>query len=258
MDNIKILRLKLEKLLEYELKSLELLKAEYEKYRKGKLYISKINNRYYFVEHAEGIRKGLNKNTDRIYELARIKYLKSAIEGEKKICKSLKELLDAGCDEADTANRKILENFHMLDSRRVECSEAELEWLEEGYFSNTYKPEDLRYFTEKGVKMRSKSERTIGNKLEEWNIAYRYEDMLLAAGEVYYPDFTIRKKSGEIVIWEHFGLIDNSEYYRHSQAKIDRYRKIGIKQYRNLICTYEDDLEEMSNIDEIILRFLID
>ncbi len=257
MDNIEILRLKLEKILDDELKNLELARTEYEKLSRGELYISKLNNKYYFTEYTDGVRRGITKRPGRIYELARRKYLENMLKNNKKVCEDIRSLIDNNCDEAASDNKKILEIFHMLDGLRITCTADKFKWNEDEYRSNTYKPEHLKYSTGRGVKMRSKSERTIGNKLEEWDIAYRYENMFISAGEIYYPDFTIRKEDGTLVIWEHFGLMDNKEYYKNALSKINQYRKSGIKQYKNLICTYEDDLEDMRNLNEIIFRFLI-
>ena len=39
--------------------------------------------------------------------------------------------------------------------------------------------------------------------------------------------------------------------------QIAHYNKAGYKQHRNLICTWEDDIEDMSNLDEIICRFIL-
>lgn len=59
-----------------------------------------------------------------------------------------------------------------------------------------------------------------------------------------------------IVIWEHFGLMEREEYYFKACEKIRRYRQAGFKEHSNLICTWEQDLEDMNTIDEIIDRFI--
>lgn len=54
---------------------------------------------------------------------------------------------------------------------------------------------------------------------------------------------------------EHFGLMEDEDYRRNAYGKIDIYRRHGYLQHKNLICTWEDDIQDTQNIDEIITRF---
>lgn len=51
--------------------------------------------------------------------------------------------------------------------------------------------------------------------------------------------------------------MDNEEYKIRAQAKVIQYRKAGFKQFDNLICTWEEDLEDMHTIENIIYRFIL-
>ena len=134
------------------------------------------NGKIYFNEHVSGTRRGITKDVVRVYSLARKIYLGELIKERKEICA---ELGKAVCKASDiiTENRseKVLERFHMLDRSRIKLPPDKWRWANSPYCGNTYAKEYLKYVTDGGRIMRSKSERMIGNKLEEAGIAYRYE-----------------------------------------------------------------------------------
>lgn len=121
---------------------------------------------------------------------------------------------------------------------------------------NPFHPEELKYVTEMGVKVRSKSELNISSRLEVYKVPFIYEKELYINGRHLFPDFTIRKRDESIVIWEHFGLMDNPEYSERAIEKIQLYRQAGFVQCQNLICTYEEDIASVIAIDNIIKKFV--
>ncbi len=75
-------------------------------------------------------------------------------------------------------DEEFLRKFNFLDLRRVCWDQKKYEWMTASYRKNSLYPENLKYATNWGIKMRSKSERTIGNKLEEYGVAYRYDSLV--------------------------------------------------------------------------------
>ncbi|KAB8033419.1 hypothetical protein [Fluviispira multicolorata] len=75
-----------------------------------------------------------------------------------------------------------------------------------------------------GLKVRSKSEVFIAEKLFENKIDFEYELALSADGKTYYPDFTI-KLGKKTYYWEHFGMLSDEEYYKKTKIKIIWYEK---------------------------------
>lgn len=73
--------------------------------------------------------------------------------------------------------------------------------------ANPYKRDNLKYATSQGVMTRSKSERHIGNVLEERGCVYVTEPEIIIDGRAYYPDFMILRADGTSVIWEHCGSL---------------------------------------------------
>ena len=135
-------------------------------------------------------------------------------------------------------------------------TKQQIKWISEPYQRNPYHPEHLQYTTMNGIKMRSKSEQAIANRLEVRGIAYRAEPPLQLGSRSIYPDFVILLADGEIAIWEHFGLMTDEAYRQNAQTKLELYRTYGFVQHKNLICTCEEDIKSASDIDQIIERFL--
>lgn len=68
-------------------------------------------------------------------------------------------------------------------------------WLDEGFRGLGFDERDTtEFFSEKGERMRSKSEVLIANALYKRGIPYKYEcPVLLPSGIMKYPDFTVLK-----------------------------------------------------------------
>ena len=138
------------------------------------------------------------------------------------------------------------------------------EWESEDYPKKQSYSENLKIKTLKGDFVRSKSECMIADNLYMKGIPYRYEwERYFDSGNYYpgcflAPDFTIRHpKTGELIIWEHFGLMDNPEYAAQAAEKIRRYTDAGFIAGKNLIVTFETGNRALDSatIAEIIERF---
>ena len=70
--------------------------------------------------------------------------------------------------------------------------------------------EALKFYTKMGIIVRSKSEVIIATALYDNNIKFEYEKAIKISDVIYYPDFTVEKKNGDIILWEHLGLIDKN------------------------------------------------
>ncbi|WDU78840.1 RecQ family ATP-dependent DNA helicase [Lysinibacillus sp. G01H] len=92
------------------------------------------------------------------------------------------------------------------------------------------------YTTEKGDKVRSKSEVIIANALFNKNVPYEYEKALLTPnGKQMSPDFTI-KLNEKTYFLEHIGMLNNEQY---SERWLEK-RKLYDEYYKeNLLITYE-------------------
>ena len=119
-------------------------------------------------------------------------------------------------------------------------------WNREVYEPNNKYPEHLRYETDNGELVRSKSELIIANSLarEKKYLLYKYERpvkiMTNGAEQVFYPDFTVLNiHTGKICYWEHAGKMDDSSYVNDFVSKMNLYQTNAIISGKNLLITYE-------------------
>lgn len=70
----------------------------------------------------------------------------------------------------------------------------------------------------------------IATELDHAGIEYVYENKLVAAdGSVRYPDFFIEDSdSGKRYFWEHLGMLNNEDYKKRWDRKLEWYRKQDI------------------------------
>lgn len=114
------------------------------------------------------------------------------------------------------------------------------DWMQEPYQSNPKYPEQLSIHTISGHMVRSKSEALIDMALYMNKIPFRYECALHLDNITIYPDFTIRHPvTGQIIYWEHFGLMDDPGYSRKAFSKLQLYNSHGLVPSVHLITTFE-------------------
>ena len=136
------------------------------------------------------------------------------------------------------------------------CKWQEYEFQGLGYAEDT--PE---FYTQKGERVRSKSELIIADMLEKENVPYRYECpiFLKGFGKVY-PDFTVlNKRKKKELYWEHFGMMDDPVYAERAMKKIRTYEQNGYCAGLDLILTFESknvpiSQKQISNIIESFLK----
>lgn len=136
------------------------------------------------------------------------------------------------------------------------------EWKSIPYNSLGFKEYSQEIYTNKGERVRSKSEKIYADLLFSLGIEYKYEAPLkLKNGKIRYPDFTIiDPKTGEEVYCEHLGMMDTPEYAINAMKKIEEYEKNGIILGENLLLSFEGD-NYSTNFDmlknKLIERFVI-
>lgn len=105
--------------------------------------------------------------------------------------------------------------------------------------------EHLIHRTDKGHMVRSKSELVIANKLFAMGLGDKYEYERPVEGRValglVHPDFSFVDPSGDLIIWEHLGMLSSPEYEKGWRWKRDWYAKNGFALGENLFTTEDDD-----------------
>ncbi len=270
----------LEFLLLLEKKKINSMKAEIDGSPEGCLSIITENNRAYFRQVIKGKRTGITRDLELVYKLARKRYLQLRLKEQEKQVERVGVL--TGCSRKKAAQKmrrsfskieQLLDKYGRagLDILKITCTQKQYQWMKREYRKNTKNPEQLVFETYSGTKVRSKSERDIGNALEVRGIPYRYEPEVsldlswmegvdwLAQGryKTYYPDFVILTADGSLIFWEHLGRVDQEGYRKHNMEKIAAYRQNGICDDDHLILSFEKDMERPETIVSIITKRIL-
>lgn len=114
-------------------------------------------------------------------------------------------------------------------------------WLAVEYPRMGFADDAPEYISERGERVRSKSEKIIADKLYSMGIPYRYEYPITLEGNIRKcPDFTILKMpEREEVYLEHLGMLDKADYLEDAIYKWNLYEKNGIYLGVNLFITHE-------------------
>jgi hypothetical protein len=105
----------------------------------------------------------------------------------------------------------------------------------------------LVHRSDAGHMVRSKSELVIANKLFAANIVYEYErplegsDPKTGRKRKLRPDFSFIDASGDVVLWEHLGMLSRPDYRRGWEWKLDWYETNGFVLGENLFVTDETE-----------------
>lgn len=136
----------------------------------------------------------------------------------------------------------------LISAVKVSDEEYVKQWLAMEYVGKSFAEEYQEIITERGERVRSKSEKIIADKLYSLGIPYRYEYPLILERNIkIYPDFTILKMPArEEIYLEHFGMMDDQNYVETVMGKLNTYERNGIYIGVNLFITYETSRNPLS------------
>lgn len=139
-----------------------------------------------------------------------------------------------------------VERKRFVKPLQVSVKQKIIQWEAEVYEKNTKYSENLKFETDQGELVRSKSEVIIANLLyqNQNHILYKYERPLEMTIEgrskIVYPDFTIlSKRTGKIIYWEHAGRMNDPYYVNDFVKKMNTYVTNGLLPGKDVILTYE-------------------
>ena len=117
------------------------------------------------------------------------------------------------------------------------------------------------FYTDKGERVRSKSEVLIANELYRHGIPYRYEYPVFNNGVIMAaPDFNcLNVRLRKEYYWEHLGMMGKEEYANRNTAKIEKYTLAKDFDETSLILTFETDRHPLNTkiIEQKIGTYLI-
>lgn len=215
------------------------VKARLEKAPEGSLRLSKSHNSVQYYCYKEGKRSGdyISKtNQSFARQLAQKSYDEKVLKVAEKRSAQIKRLLkDYTDDELEKIYLKEHPQRQKLVCPIVQPWEHKLkEWKTKDYKGKEFAEGAPVILTEKGERVRSKSEKIMADYFYRKGIEYKYECPLYLKGMgTVYPDFTfLSKKTGEEIYWEHNGKCDDLFYAR------DMVRKINTSKIEQLVKRY--------------------
>lgn len=229
------------------------LLKEATKYPEGRIRILKSKNRIQYYLRMDSMDKSgayiPKKDTYRIKLYLQKKYnmdsLRIITEEIKHLEKFLKNTMTDKCSKAE-AIRQLLDDYPE-DAKRyiqpVDVSDQEFikEWQSEAFEGKEVSETTAVFITEKGERVRSKSELAIANMLYKYGIPYKYEcPIVLKNGVTVHPDFTIFDvRNRKELYWEHLGRMGDPDYVVTNIKKLKDYNRSGVVFGDNLIITME-------------------
>lgn len=229
-----------------------------------------------YYENDHRVRRGINNDIDMQKKLAKKEF---AIRAEQILTENLKALESATgrtkpfdpkliIRSMPTAYKKLPEAFFFDHDRLV--SDLHLpeeqktrilrhrDWGKQDYQASAYKPEHKKHQTSNGLKMRSKSEVLIMEKLYHYGIDARYEQEWVFGNDRIAPDFTFEDEHRQLFHWEHLGMMDDPRYAAHNYDKLMKYFRHGFILGKNLIVSFDlNGTIDMKQIDFIIQNEII-
>ena len=212
------------------------LEKEIKRLPKNKLRCTKNRNHYQYYVDGKYVAKENEKLIhdlccreyyEKLHRLA-TKILKNRIEYDSLIGSYENYPLDQVFDSLCEGRKDFLrESLYVPVSIKIERFMME-DYTTLGFGDNN----ENYYFTNKGERVRSKSEKIIADCLAHKDIPYRYEKPLVLWEHnrqiVVYPDFTImNRRNGNLYYLEHLGMMDDLEYVKKANKKLSLYEKNG-------------------------------
>lgn len=233
----------------------------------GRLRISRSHNCVQYYHCTSEKKSGSYIGKDKIElakKLAQKAYDKNILKLAEKRVEQIKEFVaDYADDELEQLylgenleRQKLIRPVEPTWEQRLE------EWKKQAYEGKGFQEGTPIIMTEKGERVRSKSEKIIADYLYRHGIEYKYEcPIQLKEMSVVYPDFTfLSPKTGKEIYWEHCGRVDDPKYARKMVRKINAYENSGIFVGERLILTYETEQTILSTtkIEQMVKRYLVE
>jgi len=232
---------------------------------KGRLRLSKSHNhiQYYWCVDDKKVGDYIPKENGILaQQLAQKAYDEKILRLAEKRYSQIRKLVK---DYTDDELENIYLKEHSIRQKLIHPVEPTWEqilneWIAKEYDGKEFHEDMPVILTEKGERVRSKSEKIIADYLYRNGIEYKYECPLYLKGMgIVYPDFTLlSRKIRKEVYWEHNGKCDDIPYARNMVKKINAYENNGIFQGERLILTYETEqtILNTGKIEQLVNRYL--
>lgn len=262
----------METLKELLLKEQERLEQIFEKAKvrlkdapQGKLRLSSCRENVQYYHCTQGARKNGSyipkEQMELIRRLAQKSYDEKIIRLADKRLSRVRKLLKDYDEIANVYQREHVERQKLIDPVEPTWEQQIAQWLNERYQGKEFQEGTAVILTQKGERVRSKSEKILADYFFQNNIPYKYERPLYLKGAgTVYPDFTcLSRKTRKEIYWEHDGKMDDPVYARSAVRKIQAYEENGIYPGENLILTFETEktILDIRIVKGLVERYLL-
>ncbi len=233
--------------------------AALEGYPEGSINVNSSQGHVYYDYVWKGGRRRLRMSDPEDYALACAlaqkdydqKVLKRLTD-ETKALEKLTKFLDRGSikdiyDNLSEERKALVEPVWLPDDEFAE------RWQQAEIRRSEPVPDNTGFLTERGERVRSKSEVFIANALYKHGIKYFYEicidltDHRTGRSYTAHPDFcALNLKTRSSFLWEHLGMMDDPDYAERAVSKLADYENAGFLPGRNMILTFETSQEPFS------------
>ena len=181
------------------------------------------------------------------------KVLRAAQEEKKLIDQFIRRFPDPAVEgiymRIPEARRQLINPVTVPDEEYKE------KWLAQPYLKPGFDDDAPYYVTQNNLRVRSKSEMLIAERLDAKGIPYKYECPLELKGRTVNPDFTILRMSDrKVIYYEHLGKMDDTGYAQKNVNKIKEYGLSGYTLGSRLFLTMETSISplDMRVVDKLI------
>jgi hypothetical protein len=134
-------------------------------------------------------------------------------------------------------------------------------WIKQESCMKGFAEDAPEYYTEKGERVRSKSEIFIANMMYHLGVDYLFERRICLKGlGTIHPDFSVLDlKNRRTIIWEHLGGMDNPDYVEKAIYRINAYLKNGYVIGETLILTFETEAQPLNTreVERLIRHYFL-
>ena len=225
---------------------------------------------HYSVIQKDGTERYLKDGDSLIPKLAQEQYFSRQLvvaKREKKMFEACIQILTFGdkLSDIDDVYESLSDEVKVFVHQNSETTDGYAESWVKKMRSTRHRgyPIEKGITTLEGDYVRSKSEAIIADRLHLAGVPYVYElETGLKKGEreFCYPDFTIlNKKTRKIIIWEHFGKLDEPNYLAKAQEKLKNYELNDYHLGVNMVVSFEGANSPIDTeyVDMIIKNYLL-
>ena len=231
----------------------------------GKLRLSSCRENVQYYHCTQGARKNGSyipkEQMELIRRLAQKSYDEKIIRLADKRLSRVRKLLKDYDEIANVYQREHVERQKLIDPVEPTWEQQIEQWIAQKYQGKEFQEGTAVILTQKGERVRSKSEKILADYFYQNNIPYKYEMPLYLKGTgMVYPDFTfLSRKTRKEIYWEHDGRMDDPVYARSAVRKIQAYEENGIYPGENLILTFETEktILDIRIVKGLVERYLL-